>query len=77
MSCKYFVIRENKNPMTAGHESLQITENLCGLKLEGGQKRSDVHEILVAEGYESDFITDDCPFAEKKNFEWCPFCESY
>lgn len=75
MACKYFTVREQSQPVPGG--KILKTENLCGLKLEGGQKRSDVHEILVAEGYESDFMTDDCPFAEKKNFEWCPFCESY
>ena len=73
MSCKYFTVREQAQPVPGG--SIPRTEYLCGLKLQSEQMKSDVYEILQAEGYEGEFITDNCPFAEKKNFEWCAFCE--
>ena len=75
MACKFFTVREQKQPLPGG-ESAVHTEYLCGLKLQSEKMKSDVFEVLTAEGYESPFITDNCPFAEKKNFEWCPFCES-
>ncbi len=77
MSCRYLIIvnRTTGKTLTTREEvslSDQKYQYLCSLKMESGEQRSIIHQIMVKKGIEY-YITDDCPFAASGIWSKCPY----
>ncbi|MEK6575997.1 MAG: hypothetical protein AAB014_04615 [Nitrospirota bacterium] len=71
MPCKFLTIKTHPTGKEVS-PSDQEYQHLCSLKMESGEQRSIIHQIMVKKGIEH-YITDDCPFAATGTWSKCPY----